>query len=180
MPSRSRLTLSPVTLPMLLFCLSCDSGGSGNGSHDLTGPSPTHPQSDGRGGRLYEGTLPAPQGFSNDFHIRGERGTGSTTDVEICVWDSGNLIDGDEIQMTIGGRQLLDAGSQRIRLTGTHRCVTWQFTTGYYYTVRVLALNEGTDPPNTGSVSFEADTFDDGTWVVHQGAYGESSLVLRL
>ena len=64
-----------IALCVVLTLAACDSGGDGGGGgpvSDLTGPS-LPAQSDGRGGTLYEGTVPPSYGFAGDFYCTGKR-----------------------------------------------------------------------------------------------------------
>ena len=176
-------TLNNVVLFVLvLFVLSvgsvaCDFDDNGGGS-------PTGPSVDDNDGYLrghpYQGSLPQNRGMSNIF-VTGRGGYGAISSVRICVWDHAK-IDGDEINLWVGGRMMTYSdGDGVIRLRAESTCWTVSMNTGFYYEIRVLALNEGTDPPNTGSVSVDAGFGStEESWSVPLRTNGVASIVVEV
>ena len=159
---------------LALFLAACESS--------PTAPSPSRsgpPSSDGRGGRLYSGSSPQPSGFTSRLVVTGSGGVGVRDSVELCVWDYAT-IDGDEINLWFANEPLFSpVGDRTIRLQASRVCWTLPVTAGYYYEIRMRALNEGSIPPNTGAIQARIgfSTAED-QWEVPQRTGGTTSLIV--
>ena len=99
--------------------------------------------------------------------------------VELCVWDYAT-IDGDEINLWFANEQLMYSnGNTTIRLRASRVCWTRPVTTGYYYEIRMRALNEGSLPPNTGAIRATiGSSVAEDQWKVPQRTGGTTSLIV--
>ena len=104
---------------------------------------------------------------------------GDDSDVEVCVWDYAR-IDGDVINLWVAGRALRVDGDPDIQLVGSQYCWSLTLTTGYYYAIRIRALNEGSISPNTGAIEVNAGYgSQQQRWEVPLLTNGEASLVIE-
>ena len=166
---------------VVLFAMlaACDEGGPAAPTpapEPVAGP----PMFDSKGGALYRGSVPASTGFTDDIYVRGSGGVGDVSRTRICVWDYAT-IDGDEITLQVGNTRLLTAdGDDVIELLGDKRCWNIDLTTGYYYEVRIRALNEGDISPNTGAIEVDAGHGSvSQQWEVPLLTDGQASLVVN-
>ena len=100
---------------------------------------------------------------------------GQAREVVIRVWD-GAAEDGDCVQIWVGGRVLV----QNLSLTNAGHSFRVTLRSGFT-SVKVIALNEGTSPPNTARFAVEAGgrtynnrwdlkTWDMGSTVIRGGS----------
>lgn len=156
----------------------CDSG-NGGGMTDLTGPDVPTTTAEQHGGTLYEGTLPPTSGQLSNMFVQSGHSVGSPTVVTVCAYDHGRE-DGDEINLWVGRYQLTDSGNPTILLSHDRRCWDMDLTSGYYYEVRIRALNVGSISPNTGAINVStAFSSVDSDWRVQLGHNGSASLVIQ-
>ncbi len=98
---------------------------------------------------------------------------GGAQTVTITVWDHG-AEDGDIVRISLGGRTILDA----LRLTNAPQSFTVNLA-GDFTSVCVIALNEGTSPPNTASFAIEANGRNIKTTKWDLNEYDMGSTVIR-
>ena len=163
---------------LVTVCMGACADGTPTAPSGPSGPSGP-PRSDGRNGTLYQGSVPASTGFTNDIYVIGAGLVGDDSDVEVCVWDYAT-IDGDEINLWVAGRSLVVNGDPVIRLVGSQMCWNLTLTTGYYYAIRIRALNEGSLSPNTGAIEVNAGYgAQQQRWEVPLLTDGEASLIIE-
>jgi hypothetical protein len=91
--------------------------------------------------------------YDRDFKIAGKKGkefmiTGNT--IKLTVWDRG-AIDGDSISIQLNGKYIL----QNYSLTSTPKILNLDLADMDVNTLKIIANNEGTLPPNTAAIKIE-------------------------
>ena len=131
------------------------------------------------GGIRNDGNVPPPSNFNKNLTISTGMELGTASQVYICAWDHGR-IDGDRIRLVFGNRTL----GENISLPGPQNPASWvlNVTSGYYYRITATALNEGSIPPNTGTIAVSrrgcgsyADTIE---WAAPSRTNGTASLTV--
>lgn len=145
-----------------------------------TDPDPAHAPS-GDGGYRFKGNVPRNSNM-DDMAVYGRGSVGTTNNVVVCVWDTHDE-DGDQINMRVAGYTLTQSGSEAIELFHEKTCWEFTMTTGYYYPISILALNEGWGgaPVNSGAVSADVNngsSSDTTAWAVPLRTNAEASLVI--
>ena len=131
------------------------------------------------GGIRNDGNVPPPSNFNKNLTISTGMKLGTASQIYICAWDHGR-IDGDRIRLVFGNRTL----EENISLPGPQNPASWllNVTSGYYYRITATALNEGSIPPNTGTIAVSrrgcgsyADTIE---WATPSRTSGTASLTV--
>lgn len=156
--------------------VACDSDGGGSPSSPSSDPDPAHAPS-GDGGFRFKGEVPVATGMDH-LGVTGRGSVGTINDVSVCVWDNATE-DGDLINIWVADYTLTAYGSDVIELFHEEVCWSFDMQTGYYYPIRILALNTGSIGPNTGAVSVTiGQSSDTQVWDVPLNTNAEASIVI--
>jgi len=96
---------------------------------------------------------PSPDGFIKVFTAKPTELPFTGSNVKFIIWDNGK-VDGDRISITLNGRYILE----NYTLDSVGRIIEMELPNTEADTIKVIALNEGSLPPNTATVRIESKT----------------------